>query len=188
MGCLRGDAKRTTRPSPRRHVLSAAEVLRGRGHAATVQQSQDAGRFVCNWCYYHSLLHSQLARQARGAPLHALFLHVPPTAAIPLDDQFAFLLELLEVIAQQLQPQQQEQVLGEVPGGAAAAAEGNGGGAARQQQLLRAANQQLRMQPGHRGHKGSGHLEDLAGELTGGAHDHRAHLAAGGGAGGRRHA
>ena len=107
-------------PPPR---AAAAEVLRGRGHAATVQQSQDAGRFVCNWCYYHSLLNSQMARQAKGAPLHALFLHVPPTAAIPLDCQFAFLLDLLDAIAQQL-----------TGGAAVAAAAGDSGGAAGKQQ------------------------------------------------------
>jgi hypothetical protein len=57
---------------------------------------------VCNWTYYLSLLHSQKARHRRGRPLHALFLHVPPTAAIPLPLQFAFLLDLLAAIAEQL--------------------------------------------------------------------------------------
>ena len=67
-----------------------------------MRPSLDAGRYVCNWTYYLSLLHSQKARQRRSRPLHALFLHVPPAAAIPLPRQFAFLLDLLAAIAEQL--------------------------------------------------------------------------------------
>ena len=84
---------------PRGPPCCRAERLAGE-HA--VRPSLDAGRFVCNWTYYLSLLHSQKARQRRGRPLHTLFLHVPPTAAIPLPLQFAFLLDLLAAIAEQL--------------------------------------------------------------------------------------
>lgn len=51
-----------------------------------------------------SCLHSEKARLRRGAPLHALFVHVPPAAAVPLPRQLAFLRDLLQAIAQQLAP------------------------------------------------------------------------------------
>ncbi|KAL4451204.1 hypothetical protein ABPG77_009276 [Micractinium sp. CCAP 211/92] len=80
----------------------AAQLAGQQGHNVAV--SRDAGRFVCNFTYYLSLLHSQTARQLRGAPLHALFVHVPPTTVAPLDQQFAFLLDVLAAVAAALTP------------------------------------------------------------------------------------
>lgn len=72
------------------------------GHA--VHPSIDAGRFVCNWTLYLSLMHSQKARQRHGRPLHALFLHVPPVEAVPLETQYRVLQDLLQELAAQLAP------------------------------------------------------------------------------------
>lgn len=79
-----------------------AERLAAAGHDA--RPSTDAGRFVCNYTYYLSLLHSQTLRQWQRRPVHALFLHVPPLEVAPLASQFACLLELLQGIAHQLAP------------------------------------------------------------------------------------
>ncbi len=83
-------------------LCSAVQLAGQQGHNVAV--SRDAGRFVCNFTYYLSLLHSQTARQLRGAPLHALFVHVPPTTVAPLDQQFAFLLDVLAAVAAALTP------------------------------------------------------------------------------------
>lgn len=83
-------------------LCSAAQLAGQQGHNVAV--SRDAGRFVCNFTYYLSLLHSQTARQLRRAPLHALFVHVPPTTVAPLDQQFAFLLDVLAAVAASLTP------------------------------------------------------------------------------------
>lgn len=83
------------RPGP-----AAADHLALRGFP--VQPSDDAGRYLCNLTYYLSLCESEKARVRRGAPLHALFLHVPPADVVPLRRQLDLLLLLLEAIAQQL--------------------------------------------------------------------------------------
>jgi hypothetical protein len=67
-----------------------------------VRVSQDAGRYVCNFTYYLSLLHTQKLRQRHGRPLHTLFLHVPPAEVVPLPRQLHLLLDLLQAIAAQL--------------------------------------------------------------------------------------
>lgn len=59
---------------------------------------------MCNCTYYLSLLHSEKARRRAGRPLHALFLHVPPLAVVPLPRQMECLLDLLAAIAVQLAP------------------------------------------------------------------------------------
>ncbi|KAL4422931.1 hypothetical protein ABPG75_009128 [Micractinium tetrahymenae] len=80
----------------------AAQLAGRQRHNAAV--SLDAGRFVCNYTYYLSLLHSEAARQRCGAPLHSLFVHVPPATVISLEQQFAFLLDVLEAVAAALAP------------------------------------------------------------------------------------
>lgn len=70
----------------------------------SVAVSRDAGRFVCNFTYYVSLKHSQTMRQQHAAPLHVLFVHMPPATAVPLEQQFEFLLDLLAAIAAALAP------------------------------------------------------------------------------------
>ncbi|PRW32868.1 pyroglutamyl-peptidase 1 [Chlorella sorokiniana] len=98
-------------------VPELAERLAARRHDA--RPSEDAGRYVCNCTLYLSLLHSEKARRRSGRPLHALFLHVPPLAVVPLQRQFQCLLDLLAAIAQQLAPSTEE---GEAAGERVAAA------------------------------------------------------------------
>ncbi|KAL4857493.1 Glycosyltransferase family protein 64 protein C5 [Chlorella vulgaris] len=83
-------------------VAALAADLTERRHDARV--SQDAGRYVCNFTYYLSLLHTQKLRQRHGRPLHTLFLHVPPAEVVPLPRQLHLLLDLLQAIAAQLGP------------------------------------------------------------------------------------
>ena len=58
----------------------AAEILGGVARME-VEQSQDAGGFVCE-CAYHAILSEALQRNSRG-----LFLHVPPLDVVPLAEQ-----------------------------------------------------------------------------------------------------
>ncbi|KAM7478523.1 hypothetical protein LguiA_026736 [Lonicera macranthoides] len=58
-----------------------------------VMTSLDAGRFVCNYVYYHSL------RFAEQKGIKSLFVHVPLFLAIDKETQMQFTLSLLEVIA-----------------------------------------------------------------------------------------
>ncbi|KAJ0525095.1 putative pyroglutamyl-peptidase I [Helianthus annuus] len=55
--------------------------------------SDDAGRFVCNYVYYHSL------RFAEQNGIKSLFVHVPLFQTIDKDTQMQFAASLLEVIA-----------------------------------------------------------------------------------------
>ena len=58
-----------------------------------VMPSDDAGRFVCNYVYYHSL---RFAEQRR---IKSLFVHVPLFLTIDEDSQMQFAASLLEVLA-----------------------------------------------------------------------------------------
>lgn len=55
--------------------------------------SNDAGRFVCNYVYYHSL------RFAEQNGIKSLFVHVPLFLTIDEETQMQFAASLLEVIA-----------------------------------------------------------------------------------------
>ncbi|KAJ0752486.1 putative pyroglutamyl-peptidase I [Helianthus annuus] len=55
--------------------------------------SDDAGRFVCNYVYYHSL------RFAEQNGIKSLFVHVPLFQTIDKDTQMQFAASLLEVLA-----------------------------------------------------------------------------------------
>ncbi|CAI9278296.1 unnamed protein product [Lactuca saligna] len=55
--------------------------------------SDDAGRFVCNYVYYHSL------RFAEEKGHKSLFVHVPPFSRINEETQMKFMGSLLEAIA-----------------------------------------------------------------------------------------
>lgn len=61
-----------------------------------VEQSFDAGRFVCNYTYYQSM---RLASQA-SRPVQALFVHVPRAEAMPLQRQKEVLWEILRELAE----------------------------------------------------------------------------------------
>ncbi|KAI7728232.1 hypothetical protein M8C21_012277 [Ambrosia artemisiifolia] len=58
-----------------------------------VVTSDDAGRFVCNYVYYHSL------RFAEQNGIKSLFVHVPLFQTIDKDTQMQFAASLLEVLA-----------------------------------------------------------------------------------------
>lgn len=55
--------------------------------------SDDAGRFVCNYVYYHSL------RFAEQNKTYSLFVHVPLFVAVDEETQMRFTASLLEVLA-----------------------------------------------------------------------------------------
>eukprot|EP00887_Chlorella_sp_A99_P000282 scaffold13.g282.t1 len=78
-------------------LISLRDRLRARC-SSPLRISHDAGRYVCNWTYFLSLEHAQVAREA-GRAVHVLFVHVPPFRVIPEAQQFAFLLELLSQLA-----------------------------------------------------------------------------------------
>ncbi|CAL4914560.1 unnamed protein product [Urochloa decumbens] len=58
-----------------------------------VAPSDDAGRFVCNYVYYHSL------RFAEKHGIRSLFVHFPLFSAIDEEVQMLFVASLLEVLA-----------------------------------------------------------------------------------------
>lgn len=58
-----------------------------------VMTSDDAGRFVCNYVYYHSLRFADL----NG--IKSIFVHVPLFLTIDEETQMRFAASLLEVIA-----------------------------------------------------------------------------------------
>ncbi|KAJ0431061.1 putative pyroglutamyl-peptidase I [Helianthus annuus] len=62
-----------------------------KGCDATI--SDDAGRFVCNYVYYHSL------RFAERNGHKSLFVHVPPFSRINEETQMQFMVALMEAIA-----------------------------------------------------------------------------------------
>lgn len=69
-------------------VERAAEALAARGHGVRV--SDDAGRFVCNFTLFVSLLRS-------GGD--SVFVHVPPLERVPLERQLDFVRDALEEFA-----------------------------------------------------------------------------------------
>ncbi|KAL6767964.1 hypothetical protein ACKKBF_B37270 [Auxenochlorella protothecoides x Auxenochlorella symbiontica] len=74
-------------------VSVIAGLLKAQG--LPVEQSFDAGRFVCNWTYYHSL---RLALETRPR-VHVVFVHVPPLAVMPLEEQKEVMWHVLAEVA-----------------------------------------------------------------------------------------
>jgi len=73
---------------------AVSEELRRAGHS--VEVSADAGRFVCNWVYYHSLMAQDGRRRPpRQRPWESLFVHVPSFEHIPREEQIKFAADLL---------------------------------------------------------------------------------------------
>ncbi|KAL1222989.1 hypothetical protein V5N11_019484 [Cardamine amara subsp. amara] len=70
---------------------SIFQLLKKKGF--DVVQSDDAGRFVCNYVYYHSL------RFAEQKGHKSLFVHVPLFSKIDEDTQMQFVASLMEAIA-----------------------------------------------------------------------------------------
>lgn len=75
-------------------TLPAEEITKAlakKGYDVTT--SDDAGRFVCNYVYYHSL------RYAEQNGIQSLFVHVPLFSTIDEETQMQFAASLLEVLA-----------------------------------------------------------------------------------------
>lgn len=93
---------------PSRWVESAvhgAERLAAKGHR--VCESGDAGRYVCNYLYFNSLRQVQAARASSpDRDWHALFVHMPPTTACPMSEQYSFAQDLIQEICAWFQSRQ----------------------------------------------------------------------------------
>ncbi|XP_020273305.1 uncharacterized protein LOC109848288 [Asparagus officinalis] len=84
-----GGITRTRETSLPVNDISKALAKMGYG----VIPSDDAGRFVCNYVYYHSL------RFAEQNGIKSLFVHVPLFVTIDEETQMQFVASLLEVLA-----------------------------------------------------------------------------------------
>jgi len=62
----------------------------------TVETSEDPGRFVCNWIYFHSL-HFACMNSSSDA---SLFVHVPPFKEISKERQLEFARELIDELTE----------------------------------------------------------------------------------------
>jgi pyroglutamyl-peptidase len=69
-------------------ALAAALTQRG----FPTETSEDPGRFLCNYIYYHTL--DYCAKNNT----HGVFVHIPPFSQIPLDTQLKFVRSLLEIL------------------------------------------------------------------------------------------
>ncbi|XP_057502284.1 uncharacterized protein LOC130786082 [Actinidia eriantha] len=78
--------RKTTLP-----VEEITKVLAKMGYEVTT--SDDAGRFVCNYVYYHSL------RFAEQNGIKSVFVHVPLFSTIDKETQMQFVASLLDVLA-----------------------------------------------------------------------------------------
>ncbi|MCO5557345.1 hypothetical protein L7F22_010908 [Adiantum nelumboides] len=72
-------------------VAELVDSLAKKGFNVAV--SEDAGRFVCNYVYYHSLCH------AATHETKCLFVHVPPFSKIEADKQMEFLASLFVMLS-----------------------------------------------------------------------------------------
>ncbi|RZC56077.1 hypothetical protein C5167_014926 [Papaver somniferum] len=84
-----GDTSKTRETALPVDEIIAALTKMGYG----VTKSNDAGRFVCNYVYYHSL------RFAEENKIKSLFVHVPLFMTIDEETQMQFAASLLEVLA-----------------------------------------------------------------------------------------
>lgn len=72
-------------------IQEIAKALSKKGYH--VMTSDDAGRFVCNYVYYHSL------RFAEENGIKSLFVHVPLFFTVDEETQMQFAASLLEALA-----------------------------------------------------------------------------------------
>ncbi|CAA6653900.1 unnamed protein product [Spirodela intermedia] len=89
-----GGISRTRETSLPVNEINEALVKRG----FDVLPSDDAGRFVCNYVYYHSLWFAELHK------IRSLFVHVPLFLTIDEDTQMEFAAVLLEELAAAVGP------------------------------------------------------------------------------------
>jgi pyroglutamyl-peptidase len=71
-----------------------------------IKLSTDPGRFVCNYTYCYSLYKFQNKKEYpkhhQHVLLHSLFLHVPTFKVVPREQQFAYVADLLQRLADQV--------------------------------------------------------------------------------------
>ncbi|GLI67607.1 hypothetical protein VaNZ11_011852, partial [Volvox africanus] len=72
-------------------LQTVCKHLVAEGHNVVV--SEDAGRFVCNWTYYRA------CSLAERYGTEAVFVHVPPFEVFGEEEQRAFLIDVMQVIA-----------------------------------------------------------------------------------------
>eukprot|EP01111_Echinosteliopsis_oligospora_P007346 TRINITY_DN2223_c0_g1_i1.p1 TRINITY_DN2223_c0_g1~~TRINITY_DN2223_c0_g1_i1.p1 ORF type:complete len:216 (-),score=43.11 TRINITY_DN2223_c0_g1_i1:4-651(-) len=63
-----------------------------------VEISHDAGRFLCNYIFYRSVARAEVSNQTTSSKNYAIFVHMPPFSAQPLEKQTVFVKELLRCI------------------------------------------------------------------------------------------
>jgi pyrrolidone-carboxylate peptidase len=62
--------------------------------------SGDAGRYVCNFTYFVSLMECARLREGAGREVHALFVHVPPFDEMAESEQLVCLRRLMQLLSQ----------------------------------------------------------------------------------------
>lgn len=82
---------------------STADKLKAAGH--DVELSKSAGRYLCNYIYFRSLLNCTSIPN-----WHALFVHLPPLKFIGEEQQLALALDLFDALRADFQPQQVESI------------------------------------------------------------------------------
>lgn len=75
-------------------IDSIAQMV-GRESGLPVVVSRDAGRYICNFIYWHSL---EFAASSRVGRVHSLFCHVPPEEVFSIDLQAFFVSTLVRVV------------------------------------------------------------------------------------------
>ncbi|KAJ0397263.1 hypothetical protein ATCC90586_008868 [Pythium insidiosum] len=72
-----------------------------KGHTDLVDISTDPGRYICNFVFFHSLKWAKdtMATEGGATQHHALFVHVPQFSVIPLEDQAAFIRQVIQLVS-----------------------------------------------------------------------------------------
>jgi 8-oxo-dGTP diphosphatase len=89
-------------PSERNSTAPLTLILTELAGEERVRQSDDAGRFVCNETYFRTLQAAESAeiKDGFGRTLPVLFVHLPPTSVIPLDDQVELVRRIIALVVQ----------------------------------------------------------------------------------------
>ena len=80
-------------------TISNADKLKAAGH--DVELSKGAGRYLCNYIYFRSLLNCTSIPN-----WHALFVHLPPLKCVGEEQQLALALDLFDTLCADVQLQQ----------------------------------------------------------------------------------
>ena len=84
----------------KRHQLRGALCCGGNDDVAVstrpaVVESSDPGRYICNYLYYSSL--QTCANITSSSACDVVFIHTPPLAVCAVDDQIAFVEDVIEI-------------------------------------------------------------------------------------------